>query len=105
MKIVIQRVKKARVLVNNKNISSINYGMLLLVGFQKNDKPDFNSIINKILKMRIFNDDSGKMNKSITEIKGEILVISQFTLISNIQKGNRPSFKNACDYEIGRAHV
>ena len=99
MKIVIQRVKKARVLVNNKNISSINYGMLLLVGFQKNDKPDFNSIINKILKMRIFNDDNGKMNKSISEIKGEILVISQFTLISNIQKGNRPSFKNACDYE------
>ena len=99
MKIVIQRVKKAQVIVKDKKVSSIHHGLLLLVGFQKNDKPDFNSIINKILKLRIFNDEKGKMNKSIIEVKGEILVISQFTLISNLNKGNRPSFKNACDYE------
>ena len=99
MKIVIQRVKEAKVIVNDKTISSINQGMLLLVGFHKNDSPDFDSIIKKIIKLRIFNDDKGKMNKSIIEAKGQILVVSQFTLISNIQKGNRPSFKDACDYE------
>ena len=73
MKIVIQRVKKAQVIVKDKKVSSIHHGLLLLVGFQKNDKPDFNSIINKILKLRIFNDEKGKMNKSIIEVKGEIL--------------------------------
>lgn len=99
MKIVIQRVQKAQVIVDDKKMSAINQGILLLVGFQKNDKPNFDSIINKILKLRIFNDKEGKMNKSIIEIKGEILVISQFTLMANIHKGNRPSFKNACDYE------
>ena len=67
------------------------------MGFAKNDQPNFDKIIKKILNMRIFNDNSGKMNHSILDTNGEILVISQFTLLANIKKGNRPSYVNACE--------
>ncbi|MCD8025026.1 MAG: D-tyrosyl-tRNA(Tyr) deacylase [Candidatus Gastranaerophilales bacterium] len=96
MKIVIQRVKNASVLIDNKIYSSINEGLLVLFGAQKGDKKEFCEVLaDKILNLRIFSDENGKMNLSLKNIKGEILVVSQFTLASDCKKGLRPSFDNA----------
>lgn len=95
---LIQRVKKAEVKVEGKIISSINYGMLIFVGFEKEDREElFEKAIDKILNLRIFDDEEGKLNKSILEIKGEILLVSQFTLPADIKRGRRPSFDNAME--------
>ncbi len=96
MRAVIQRVKEASVSIDNKIYSSINEGILVLLGVEKND--DITSaefLANKITKLRIFNDNEGKMNLSIKDIDGEILVVSQFTITSDCKKGTRPSFDNA----------
>ena len=96
MKLVIQRVKKARVMINQKVYSSIERGILLLVGIEPDDeKLNFDYYIKKILNLRIFDDTNGKMNNSLLDIKGSILVVSQFTLLADISKGNRPSFLKA----------
>ena len=93
---VIQRVKQASVTINNELYSKINQGILVLFGVEKGDlKEKADKIADKISKLRIFEDDSGKMNKSIIDISGEILVVSQFTLAGNCSKGTRPSFDNA----------
>ena len=96
MRALVQRVSKANVEVNEKNISSINKGLLVLLGIQDtDDESDITWLSNKIIKMRIFEDDNRKMNQSIEDIGGELLIVSQFTLYASTKKGNRPSFINA----------
>ena len=93
---LIQRVKKASVTIDNKLFSSINAGILVLYGVEKGDeKEKAEKIADKISKLRIFEDENGKMNKSIKDISGEVLVVSQFTLAGNCTKGTRPSFDRA----------
>lgn len=96
MKAVIQRVKQASVIINKEVYSQIGKGILVLLGIEKNDhKEQADFIVNKIVDLRIFADEKGKMNLSLKDIKGEILVVSQFTLAGSCQKGKRPSFDNA----------
>tara|TARA_B100000902_G_C27299811_1_gene912123 strand:- start:61 stop:513 length:453 start_codon:yes stop_codon:yes gene_type:complete len=93
MRAVIQRVSKASVNINQKEFSKINQGMLVLIGVETEDTlEDVNWLANKILSLRIFSDKENRMNKSIIDIHGEILVVSQFTLHAKIKKGNRPSY-------------
>lgn len=96
MKVVVQRSKKSKVTINNKVNGSINKGYVLLVGFTHGDTTNIvDKMINKILNLRIFEDENDKMNLSIKDINGSILSISQFTLYADSKKGNRPSFINA----------
>ena len=96
MRVVIQRVKNASVKVNNKIVSKIFFGLLVFVGFSVNDdEKDIDWIAMKILGLRIFNDKNYKMNFSIMDVSGELLIVSQFTLYGDCSKGNRPSFSSA----------
>ena len=96
MKIVIQRVSQAEVKVDGKIVGEISKGLLLLVGIDEDDKKtDADWLVQKILNLRIFGDENDKLNLSVTDINGEILCISQFTLIADYKKGNRPSFIKA----------
>ena len=96
MKVVIQRVKEASCKVDNKITGQIKDGLMLLVGFTEGDNNDvINKMIQKIINLRIFDDQNGVMNKSILDINGSILSISQFTLYADTKKGNRPSYINA----------
>ena len=96
MKLVIQRVTRAGVTIENKLFSSIQKGALVLFGVEKDDSEDMlDYYAQKLFKLRIFEDEQGKMNKSLLDIKGEILVVSQFTLCADCKKGTRPSFDNA----------
>ena len=101
MKIVVQRVSKANVEVQSRMAGEISEGLMLLIGICENDsEADADWLIHKILNLRIFSDEEGKMNKSIQEISGEILCISQFTLLADYKKGHRPSFIKAAKPEI-----
>ncbi len=101
MKIVIQRVSQASVQVDNKIVSAIKHGLLILLGITEDDtKEDIEWLCKKIVNLRIFNDDNGIMNWSLKDIEGEVLVISQFTLMANTKKGNRPSYIKAAKPEI-----
>lgn len=96
MKAVIQRVKSACVSVEGKTVGSCNQGFLVLLGVAEGDcEEDAALLAEKTAKLRIFKDDNDKMNKSLLDIKGEALVISQFTLCADTKKGNRPSFTGA----------
>ena len=96
MIIVAQRCSKAQVLINNKTISQIDSGLMLLVGINKGDELlDADKAVDKIVNLRIFNDDKNKMNLSVLDTRGSIMVVSQFTLCGDIKKGRRPSFINA----------
>lgn len=96
MKVVIQRVLSSSVEVDNKIVGKINEGLTILVGFSKSDTYEkIDKIVNKIIKLRIFDDNNHIMNKSILDIGGSILSISQFTLYANVKKGNRPSYIDA----------
>ena len=101
MKVVLQRVKNAYVEVDDTKISEIDQGLLLLWGVEQGDSDaDSEVLVNKILNFRIFSDENLKMNNSIIDIDGEILLVSQFTLAGNFLKGNRPSFVNAKDPKV-----
>lgn len=96
MRLIIQRVKSASVTIENAVFSSINSGLMVLVGIEDaDDEKDADWLVQKLINMRIFSDTEGKMNLSVKEINGEILVVSQFTLHASTQKGNRPSFIKA----------
>jgi D-tyrosyl-tRNA(Tyr) deacylase len=96
MKIVLQRVSSASVKVADEIVGSIDQGMLLLIGFSSNDTQDsILPTLEKIVKLRIFSDEEGKMNKSVLDVNGSALLVSQFTLYADTKKGNRPSFIEA----------
>ena len=96
MRAVVQRVQKASVSVDEKVVGKINYGYMVLVGFTEGDNDTtIEAMVKKILNLRIMDDENGVMNKSILDIGGEILSISQFTLYGDARKGNRPSYIEA----------
>ena len=96
MRVVIQKAKRASVKVNNQIISEIKYGLMILVGYELDDGiEDITWLVNKITNLRIFNDHNNKMNLSLKDTDGEILMVSQFTLHASTKKGNRPSFINS----------
>lgn len=101
MRAVIQRVKKARVTVDNNIVGSINQGFVVLLGVTHEDTlEDIKYLAEKIINLRIFEDEQGKLNLSLVDIQGEILSVSQFTLYADCRKGRRPSFTNAAPPEM-----
>lgn len=104
MRLVVQRVKQASVTVERKRISEIGPGLLVLVGVSHSDTPfDARHLARKTAKLRIFQDDEGKMNRSVEDVGGEVLSVSQFTLYGDCAKGNRPSYITAARPEQGEA--
>jgi len=98
MKAVLQRVSKAEITINGKEIRRSGKGLVVLLGIGTSDtEQDADWLIKKITLMRIFNDDKGKMNLSVSDINGSILLVSQFTLMASVKKGNRPSFDPAAE--------
>ena len=96
MKAVIQRSKESSVTVDDKIVGKIDHGLVVLVGFTEGDtESDIDYIVNKIVNLRIFNDENNVMNKSLLDVNGQILSISQFTLYADTKKGRRPSYVNA----------
>ncbi len=96
MRILLQRVSKASIIINNNNFSSIDSGLLVFLGIQTQDGfRDVQYLTRKLVNLRIFNDDKGLMNLSVLDKKYSIMLVSQFTLYGNCKKGNRPSFINA----------
>jgi len=101
MKVVIQRVSKASVTVGSKKIANIRNGLLILLGIVDDDSiEDIKWLSNKIINMRIFPDDNDIMNRSLLDVEGDIIVVSQFTLHASTKKGNRPSYIKAAKPEI-----
>lgn len=101
MKIVVQRVKNAQVDVDNKIVGKINQGFLVLLGVTHNDtKEQADYLVKKLCKLRVFTDDNGKMNLSLKDINGELLIVSQFTLYADCSEGNRPSFTEAAKPDV-----
>ncbi len=101
MRAIIQRVKKATVTIEEKNHSSIAHGLLILLGIEESDtQEDINWLSQKIAQLRIFADENDLMNLSVIDIKGEIMVVSQFTLLASTKKGNRPSFIRSAKPDI-----
>ena len=100
MKALIQRSKESKVIINNKEVSKISKGMVIFLGIDKLDTiDDIKYLENKIINLRIFDDENHLMNYNIKQIDGEILLVSQFTLLADTKKGHRPSFKDAMYYE------
>lgn len=103
MRAVVQRVKKSKVTVSEKVVGEINKGIMVLLGVgQQDDKSDVDYLTEKIINLRIFEDNNGKMNKSLLDIEGELLVVSQFTLYGDCRKGRRPGFDKAARPEIAK---
>ncbi len=101
MRVVVQRVKHAKVLINGLVHSSIESGLMILIGIENADGPDdVQWLSNKLVNMRIFSDENGIMNLSLPEIGGDILLVSQFTLFASTKKGNRPSYIRASKPDI-----
>ncbi|MCK5696384.1 MAG: D-tyrosyl-tRNA(Tyr) deacylase [Desulfobacula sp.] len=113
MKAVVQRVKKSHVVVDNTIVSHIGNGLMVLLGVQDNDtQKDADFLVEKIINLRIFEDENDRMNISLKDVKGELLVVSQFTLLGDCRKGRKPSYIKAAppekandlyEYFIGRA--
>lgn len=103
MRIVIQRVKEASVAVDGQIVSKIGVGLLVLAGFEEADgEADLEWTAGKIVRMRVFADENGVMNRSVQEAGGEILAVSQFTLYASVKKGNRPSWSRAARGEVSQ---
>ena len=101
MRAVIQRVTHAKVEVEGQTVGNINNGLLVLLGVGKDDgEKELNILVNKIVNLRIFSDENDKMNLSLLDIKGEMLVVSQFTLYADCRKGRRPFFESAARPEL-----
>lgn len=101
MRVVIQKVSEAKVTVEKNEISSIKKGLLVLLGIEDADtEEDINWLVKKIVQLRIFNDENGVMNRSVQEVDGDIIVVSQFTLHASTKKGNRPSYIRASKPEF-----
>lgn len=103
MKAVIQRVTRARVEVAGAEVGAIGQGIVVLLGVEKGDQEvDADWLVKKIVELRIFSDEAGKMNRSVVDLGGELLVVSQFTLAGNCAKGRRPSFDTAAPPDEGK---
>ena len=101
MKAVIQRVRNASVSIDNKVVSQINQGLLVLLGITSTDDHiAIEWLSKKIVHLRIFNDESGVMNKSVMDVDGDLIIVSQFTLMASTKKGNRPSYIKAANSDI-----
>tara|TARA_B110000240_G_scaffold197478_1_gene252848 strand:- start:1850 stop:2287 length:438 start_codon:yes stop_codon:yes gene_type:complete len=99
---LIQRVKHAKVEVDGKNVGEIKHGILVLLGVEKSDdETKVQKLSHKVMNYRIFADQHGKMNLNVQQVKGELLVVSQFTLVANTQRGNRPSFSSGASPQLG----
>ncbi|APC48165.1 D-aminoacyl-tRNA deacylase [Virgibacillus halodenitrificans] len=104
MKAVIQRTKEANVQVNNEVVGSINYGYVVLLGVTHEDtEEDAIYLVNKIINLRVFEDQDGKMNLSLKDVEGSLLSISQFTLYGDTKKGRRPNFMQAAKPEVAKS--
>lgn len=105
MKIVIQRVKKAKVGVEGRNIAEIERGLLLLVGVGRDDKLDeIEWLVKKVINLRIFEDEQGKMNLNIKQVDGKILSVPQFTLYADTSRGNRPGFDMSAEPKMAKEY-
>ncbi len=108
MRLVIQRVTHATVTVQSRSVGEIDQGLLILVGFGLGDTanlpslPIWNKMLSKIVELRIFPDSEGRMNKSLADTAGELMVVSQFTLYADCKKGRRPSFTRSCPPELAQ---
>jgi len=101
---LIQRVRSASISVNQQSISRINVGILLLLGVEKNDTNiELEKLAKKVANLRIFSDAEGKMNLNLLTVNGELLVVSQFTLVADTAKGNRPGFSNSAPPALGES--
>ena len=105
MRAVVQRVSQAAVKVDGTVVGKIGHGVLLLLGVQTGDtENDLRWMLDKVLNLRIFEDEQGKMNLSLKDVNGQLLVISQFTLLGDARKGRRPSFTEAAPPELAKAY-
>ena len=101
MRLVIQRVKSASVSIDGKTVSEIGKGLLVLVGVETGDtENDMKWLVGKTAGLRIFNDENGVMNRSVLDVAGDVLAVSQFTLTASTKKGNRPSYIRAAGHEL-----
>ena len=106
MRVVLQRVNRGAVIVDGARIAEIEHGLVILLGVGPDDgEEQIEYLVNKIANMRIFGDDHGKINRSILDISGEAIVVSQFTLYADTRKGRRPSFTKAAPPEIAKPLV
>ena len=100
MRVVLQRVRKAQVIIEEGESNEIGQGILVLLGIEMADEmSDVDWLVNKVLNLRIFDDDNGVMNKSLLDVNGELMIVSQFTLMAATKKGNRPSYIKAASHE------
>lgn len=105
MRAVVQRVDEASVVVDEKTVGSIEKGLLVLLGVGEEDnEKDLDYLVEKIIGLRIFQDENDKMNLSLIDVRGELLVVSQFTLYGDARKGKRPSFSSSADPEVGNKY-